>query len=69
VVGDAGLMVDPDDVDGLRERLQQLLEDRAFAEALGQRGLARSQLFSWERCAQETFAVYEKVLRQRGLAP
>jgi glycosyltransferase involved in cell wall biosynthesis len=69
VVGDAGLMVDPDDVDGLRERLQQLLEDQAFAETLGQRGLARSQLFSWERCARETFAVYEKVLRQRGLAP
>jgi glycosyltransferase involved in cell wall biosynthesis len=69
VVGDAGLMVDPDDVEGLGERLQQLLEDRVFAEMLGQQGLVRSRLFSWERCAQETFAVYEKVLRQRGLAP
>jgi glycosyltransferase involved in cell wall biosynthesis len=28
VVGDAGLMLDPDDVDGLREQLQRLLEDR-----------------------------------------
>jgi glycosyltransferase involved in cell wall biosynthesis len=69
VVGDAGLMVDPDDVEGLGERLQQLLEDRVFAEMLGQQGLVRSRLFSWERCAQETFAVYGKVLRQRGLAP
>jgi glycosyltransferase involved in cell wall biosynthesis len=67
VVGDAGLMVDPDDVDGLREQLQRLLEDRVFAETLGQRGLVRSRLFSWDRCAQETFAVYEKVMQQRGV--
>ncbi len=66
VVGDAGLMVDPDDVDGLRERLQQLLEDRPYAEQLGQLGLLRAHTFSWERCAQETFAVYQKVMAQRG---
>lgn len=65
VVGDAGLMLDPDDVDGLREQLQRLLEDRVFAEMLGQRGLARSRMFSWERCARETLAVYEKVMQQR----
>lgn len=62
VVGDAGLMVNPDDVDGLRACLCQLLEDRAFAQSLGSLGLARAQTFSWERCASETYAVYEKVL-------
>jgi hypothetical protein len=44
VVGDAGLMFDPDDVDSLREELQRLLEDRVFADLLGQRGLARSRI-------------------------
>ncbi len=62
VVGDAGLMVDPDDVDGLRACLLQLLEDRVFAQSLGSLGLARAQTFSWERCAAETYCVYEKVL-------
>lgn len=66
VVGDAGLMVDPDDVDGMREGLRHLLEDRAYAEALGHLGLMRSRTFSWERCARETFSVYEHVMRQRG---
>lgn len=66
VVGDAGIMVDPDDVDGMRENLRRLLEDRAFAENLGRRGLARAQTFSWDRCARETFAVYEKARQQRG---
>jgi glycosyltransferase involved in cell wall biosynthesis len=69
VVGDAGLMLDPDDVDGMRESLRRLLEDRDFAENLGQRGLERSRMFSWERCARETFAVYEQVMSGRGRRP
>lgn len=66
VVGDAGIMVDPDDVEGMRERLRQLLEDQAYADELGQRGLVRSQTFSWDRCARETFSVYRQVMQQRG---
>ena len=66
VVGDAGIMLDPDDVDGLRERLRQLLEDRVYAQSLGQRGLLRSRVFSWDRCARETFSVYEKVMHPRS---
>lgn len=69
VVGNAGLMLDPDDVEGLREQLRKLLEDRYFAADLGARGLLRSQQFSWERCARETFSVYEKVMMQRGFKP
>ena len=65
VVGDAGIMTDPDDVAGIRESLRQLLEDHVFAKELGNRGLIRAQTFSWRRCAQETFAVYEKVMAQR----
>jgi alpha-1,3-rhamnosyl/mannosyltransferase len=54
-------MTDPDDVTGLRERLQQLLEDRVYAHTLAQLGLQQAKTFSWERCAKETFSVYEKV--------
>jgi alpha-1,3-rhamnosyl/mannosyltransferase len=61
VVGDAGLMVDPDDVQDMRERLRSLLEDRVFAMNLGMRGHMRAATFSWERCAQETVAAYEKI--------
>jgi glycosyltransferase involved in cell wall biosynthesis len=67
VVGNAGLMVDPDDVDGMREHLRGLLEDRVGASQLGVRGLARAGTFSWSRCAKETHAVYERVMAQRGI--
>ena len=68
VVGDAGVRVGPDDVDAMRDGLRRLLEDRDYAAQLAQQGLARAQGFSWEKCARETRAVYDHVLRARGLA-
>lgn len=64
VAGDAALLVKPDDVDGLAEALTRVLSDDALAADLKQRGLARAALFSWERCARETRAVYEEVGRK-----
>jgi alpha-1,3-rhamnosyl/mannosyltransferase len=69
VVGSDGLLIDPDDVLGFTESLRQVLEDRAFAQALGLRGLTRSKTFSWEKCASETLSVYEQVLAQRRSGP
>jgi len=66
VVGDAGLMADPDDVDGMREHLQRMLEDREFALELSRKGIERAQTFSWKRCAQETVDVYKQVMHDRG---
>jgi alpha-1,3-rhamnosyl/mannosyltransferase len=68
VVGEAGLMVDPDDVEQMCESLRQLLEDRVLAAQLGAAGLARAQTFSWNRCAQETLGVYQQVMTARGLS-
>jgi glycosyltransferase involved in cell wall biosynthesis len=62
VVGDAGIQVDPHDVDGLRDAIRLLSEDDERWEALRSAGLARAAQFSWERCARETLAVYRKVL-------
>lgn len=67
VVGDAGILVDPDDVDGFRDALCRLLEDRAWAAELAARGLQRAATFSWARCADETLAVYAQVAGQQGL--
>lgn len=65
VVGEAGLMSHPDDVDGMHQNLLRVLEDRSFALKLGQLGLDRAQLFSWDRCAKETYQAYEHVLSAR----
>lgn len=67
VVGDAGILVEPDDVDDMREQLRKILEDRSWADQLSHLGLCRSRSFSWDRCARETFAVYEQVMRKLGI--
>ncbi|MBC7260731.1 MAG: glycosyltransferase family 4 protein, partial [Chloroflexi bacterium] len=63
VVGDAALMVDPYDVEALAEAMHRVLSDTALREELRQKGLARAKMFTWERAARETLAVYSCVLQ------
>jgi glycosyltransferase involved in cell wall biosynthesis len=58
VAGDAALLVDPLDVDGLRGALQATLEDPAVKERLVAAGFHRAAEFTWQRAAQQTLAVY-----------
>lgn len=62
VVGDAGLLIDPDSPEDLSAALGRLIEDSALRASLRQRGLARAGEFSWARAAHQTMAVYERVL-------
>ena len=62
VAGDAALLIDPQDVAALRAAMQRVLTDTALAASLRQQGLRRAALFSWEKCARETWAVYEELL-------
>jgi glycosyltransferase involved in cell wall biosynthesis len=42
--------------------MQKILENPELALELKKKGFARANQFSWERTAQETIKVYEKVL-------
>lgn len=66
VVGDAGLLLPPDDVRGWAEALTRLLTDRALHADRRARGLARAGQFSWETAARQTLEVYEKVLSRQS---
>jgi glycosyltransferase involved in cell wall biosynthesis len=59
VVGDAGLVVEPDDAQGLREALTQLIRQPTFAEELGERAARRARdHFGWPAIASRHEAVY-----------
>ncbi len=66
VVGDAALLVDPDDPAALAAALSRLLADPALRAALRERGIRRAADFSWSRTAAATRAVYDAVLAERG---
>jgi len=62
VVGEAGLLVDPLDVDAIAAGLDRLILDAPLRQELGLRGIARAAKFTWRRAARETLAV----LREAG---
>ena len=55
------LHVDPDDVVGLSEALVRAMEDEEWRRHVVSRGLVTASKYSWERCIQETIAVYRRL--------
>lgn len=52
VVGDAGLLFDPESVDEISEAMTRLLKDEELAAKLVARGLEQAKHFSWEEAAR-----------------
>lgn len=61
VAGDAALYFDPLDVDSLVRSLTEVYENYQLRESLAFRSRRRAALFSWERCARETFGFVREV--------
>ena len=62
VVGDAGYVVDPSDLDGLAQRISELVTDDRRHAALSEAGRARAETFTWAATAEQTAAAYEDAL-------
>ncbi len=61
VVGDAALMVAPDDVRALKEALGRVLSDPELRGRFTAHGIVRAAPFTWQRTAEQTAAVYRAV--------
>jgi glycosyltransferase involved in cell wall biosynthesis len=64
VVGDAGLLIAPEDIEALTVAMWRVLTDDKLRRELCEKGLKRAQTFSWERAARETLAVYRLVAQK-----
>ena len=62
VVGDAGLLFDPNSAEEMAEKSWMLWSDETLRSDLKLRGLDRRKQFSWETAARKTIAVYEKAV-------
>lgn len=61
VVGDAGLLIDPEP-DEIGEAIVRVLRTPELRTDLTARSLRRASMFSWERTAEQTLAAYRDVL-------
>ncbi len=62
VVGDAGIMMDPHDVDLMADKMYEILVNDGLRDDLIKKGLKRAMMFSWDKAANETFEIYKYVL-------
>lgn len=63
VVGDAGLLVDPFEVDEIASAIQQVITNADLRAQLRVKGLERAKLFDWQETARQTLGVYKKAAR------
>jgi glycosyltransferase involved in cell wall biosynthesis len=63
VVGEAGVLLPPDDHRGMAREIKRIREDAHWRTSLIKKGRKRSSGFSWEKAAEETFRIYGEVLK------
>jgi glycosyltransferase involved in cell wall biosynthesis len=60
LVGDAGLLFDPEDIDDMALKLHWILSDTELKERLIFKGLQNSKKFSWEKTAKKYLEIIER---------
>ncbi len=63
VVGDAAILIDPQNADEIARAMLKVLQDKGLQEEMRKRGLERAKRFTWQGAAEETVRVYEEVMR------
>jgi len=61
VVGDAGILVDPMNVDQIAEAMLYLVENKKMLGVLSEKGIERAKKFRWEDSAQQVIEIIRQM--------
>jgi glycosyltransferase involved in cell wall biosynthesis len=61
IVGDAAILVNPMDTEGIAKSMMDLAGNVELKKALREKGLVRARNFDWEKCARETLEIYKSL--------
>ena len=61
IAGNAGLYFQPESVDDMADKMEMAFSDEMLRRNLVERGRKRVSKFSWKRCAEEHFAIYNSL--------
>ncbi|MCK4591851.1 glycosyltransferase family 4 protein [Candidatus Parcubacteria bacterium] len=61
ITGGAVQMVNPYDIEGIKNAILKILDDDRLRDDLKKRGLEQAKKFHWRKTAEETLGVFEKV--------
>jgi glycosyltransferase involved in cell wall biosynthesis len=69
VLGDAGVYFDPEAPQQIAAAMGRLMDDPELRDGCARRAHGRARIYSWERCADETFAFLSEIAQEdRGIA-
>lgn len=60
--GEAVLYVDPNNLEDIKAKLDQVMKDEYLRKDLVKKGFIQAKKFSWEKCALETAEAYRKLV-------
>ena len=58
------LAVDPLDSQAIADAMNKVLGDENLQQEMREKGFERSKIFSWEKCARETLAIFEQLVQE-----
>jgi glycosyltransferase involved in cell wall biosynthesis len=64
VIGEAGILVEPTNVEELAQAMRRVLTDPSLRESLRAKGLERAHTLTWQRTAEDTVRVYDRATAQ-----
>jgi len=64
VVGDAGILVDPYNIDEIANGILKIIKDEELRNDLIKRGVEQSKMFSWENTAKQILDIFEETLHK-----
>lgn len=62
----AAVFADPHSLDDSLSKLDAVLSDSNLVNKLIKKGLEKSKEFSWRKCAQETYKIYEEIYNEEN---
>ena len=65
VIGDAGLVIDPEQPAQLASALERMIDDETFAAACASKGVLRARQFRWDRTARRVYETYQMAIERR----
>ena len=66
VIGNAGLLVDPDDDQMFSDAMRRVLQDRRLARECRDKGIVQAKTFSWNHSAKKLVTAYKKAVLYRS---
>jgi len=65
IASEATIMIDPYNMKSIVDGLNNVLNNPLTAQMLSKKGLRQAEKFSWEKTAQKTYEVYQKVVQEQ----